>query len=349
MAVTTSIYGTLNGATVHCFTIENAHGTRVCLLDRGATLDRWYFRGKDGNEIDVIVGHDTLEGHVERGDYQGVTVGRYANRIAGGSFEIDGRTFELTKNEKGKTCLHGGGEFSFALWKGEPAGDKSVTFTHDSPDGAHGFPGAVKAAVTYTLSDADELTIQYRAVSDKKTVLNFTNHSYFNLNGIAAGGILGHTVQIFADRFTPIDEDSIPTGKLKDVKGTCFTFLEPKTIGQDIGADCKQLKNGNGYDHNFCLNGWDGTLRRVAVATGDKSGIVLTVCTDQPGLQLYSGNFLNGTVIGKDGIPLTKRCAFCLETQVYPDSPHHPEWPRCVYDAGEEYRAETVYALSLAD
>ena len=189
--------------------------------------------------------------------------------------------------------------------------------------------------------------MEYRAVSDKKTVINLTNHAYFNLNGFDSGDVLSHTVKINADRFTAIDEVSIPTGELPEVKGTPFDFTEEKTIGRDINADSLQLKNGNGYDHNFCISGFDGTLKTAAVAKADKSGITMEVKTDLPGVQLYTGNFLDGSVKGKNGVPMTQRCAFCLETQVYPDTPNHPEWPGCIYDAGEEYISHTVFSFSL--
>jgi aldose 1-epimerase len=294
----------------------------------------------------VLVGHDTLDGHVNRSDYQGVVVGQYANRIKDGKFSIDGVEYNVTLNEKGITSLHGGGEYSSAVWSTEILGENAVKFTYFSPDGTEGFPGNVQVSVTYTLSDNDELELLYNAVSDKKTVINLTNHAYFNLNGTGSGDILNHALTINADRFTPIDEISIPTGELTPVDGTPFDFTSEKTIGRDIEADYIQLKNGLGYDHNFCIADYDGTLKTAAIAKGDKSGIVMTVKTDLPGIQLYTGNFFDGSIEGKNGIPMTKRCAFCLETQVFPDSPNHPEWPTCIYDANEVYETRTVFAFS---
>lgn len=346
MAITKSLYGTLNGKDVNAYIIENKNGTRAHIIEKGATLDKLFIKDNKGELIDVLVGHDTLDGHVNRSDYQGVVVGQYANRIKDGKFTIDGTEYNVTLNEKGITSLHGGGEYSSAIWNAEILGDNAIKFTYFSPDGTEGFPGNVKASVTYTLSDNDELELLYHALSDKKTVINLTNHAYFNLNGTGSGDILNHKLTINADRFTPIDEISIPTGELTPVEGTPFDFTTEKAIGRDIENDYIQLKNGLGYDHNFCIADYDGSLKTAAVAKADKSGIVMTVKTDLPGIQLYTGNFFDGTIPGKSGVPMTKRCAFCLETQVFPDSPNHPEWPTCIYDAGEAYSTRTVFAFS---
>lgn len=347
MSVKKSLYGKLNEKDVNAFVIENSCGTKVQIIELGATLDKLLIKDKNGNFIDIIVGHDSLDGHVNRGDYQGVIVGQYANRIKDGKFSIDGTEYSVTCNEKGITCLHGGGEYSSAVWYGEEISENAVSFTYNSPDGAEGFPGNVSVKVTYTLTDSNDLALEYRAVSDKKTIINLTNHAYFNLNGFDSGDILNHIIKINADRFTAIDEVSIPTGELPEVKGTPFDFTSEKTIGKDINADSVQLKNGNGYDHNFCIKDFDGTLKTAAVAKADKSGIIMEVKTDLPGIQLYTGNFLNGSVEGKNGVPMTQRSAFCLETQVYPDTPNHPEWPGCTYDVGEEYVSNTVFSFSL--
>ncbi|MGN0527132.1 MAG: aldose epimerase family protein [Acutalibacteraceae bacterium] len=347
MAVTKEIYGVMNGEKVYCFTIENANGFKAQIIEKGATLDKLFIKGRNGNLIDVLVGHDTLEGHIERGDYQGVVVGQYANRIAGGRFTIDGVEYSVTKNEKGVTCLHGGGEYSSAKWDGEIISDNAVKFSYFSKDGNEGFPGNVNVSVTYTFDDENSLILDYTAVSDKKTVINLTNHAYFNLNGVNSGDILGHTVQINAERYTPIDEMSIPTGELASVKGTPFDFTSEKTIGRDIDAEHIQLKNGNGYDHNFCIKDADGRLITASTAVGDKSGIKMEVKTTLPGIQFYTGNFLDGSVLGKENKPMTRRSAFCFETQVFPDSPNHPLWPKCIYDAGEEYKSQTVFSFSV--
>ena len=348
MAVSKSLYGELNGVKVNIFTITNNNGMKAEIIEKGATLEKLFVKDKNGKFIDVLSGHDTLEGHVERSDYQGVVVGQYANRIKGGKFSIDSVEYNLTKNDNGITCLHGGGEYSSAVWSGKEVSDKAVTFTLFSKDGNDGFPGNVNASVTYELTDCDELVLTYNAVSDKKTVINLTNHAYFNLNGFDCGDILDHELEIKADYFTPIDETSIPVAMSQEVENTPFDFRKSKTIGRDINdASCIQIKNGNGYDHNFIINDFDGTLKTCAIAKGDKSGITMEVKTTLPGVQFYTGNFLNGTVIGKDEKPLTHRCSFCLETQVFPDSPNHQDWCKCVYDAGEEYSSKTVFAFTL--
>ncbi len=348
MSVEKNIYGVMNGKNVHSFTITNKNGYKAVIIEKGATLDKLFAKTSNGSFVDVLEGHDDLDGHINRSDYQGVVVGQYANRIAGGKFTVDGTEYNVTRNEKNITCLHGGGEYSSAHWNGKITGDKVVTFTYTSPDSCEGFPGNVDVKVVYELSDNNELSISYSAVSDKKTVINLTNHAYFNLNGTGSGNILDHEIMINADCFTPIDENSIPTGELSPVKGTPFAFNEFKKIGKDIEKDDVQLKNGNGYDHNFCIAGFDGSLKTAAIAIGDKTGIKTEVKTTLPGIQFYTGNFLDGSVKGKNGVPLTKRSAFCLETQVFPDSPNHPEWKqKCVFDAGEEYFSKTVFAFSL--
>lgn len=348
MAITKSLYGELNGVKVHTFTLQNKNGMKAEIIEKGATLEKLFIKDKNGSFIDVLSGHDTLEGHTERSDYQGVVVGQYANRIKDGKFSIDGTEYNLTKNDNGITCLHGGGEYSSAVWTGEEISDKALTFTYFSKDGTDGFPGNVKTSVTYELTDNDELILTYNAVSDKKTVINLTNHAYFNLNGFDCGDILDHDLQINADYFTPIDETSIPLKMAEAVNNTPFDFRTSKKIGKDItNADCTQIKNGNGYDHNFIINDFDGTLKTCAVAKGDKSGIKMEVKTTLPGVQFYTGNFLDGTILGKEEKPLTHRCSFCLETQVSPDSPNHQDWCKCVYDKDEVYKSQTIFAFSL--
>ena len=347
MGIEKNIYGVMNGESVFAFVITNSNNYKAQIIEKGATLDKLWVEDKNGAFIDILVGHDTLDGHINRSDYQGVIVGQYANRIGGGAFTIDGIEYNVTKNEKNITCLHGGGEYSSAHWVGNPTSENSVEFTYISPDGCEGFPGKVEVRVVYTLDNSNALTIDYYAVSDKKTVINLTNHAYFNLNGYNSGDVLKHSLYINADRFTAIDKNSIPTGELIPVKGTPFDFTTEKLIGRDIDADYEQIKNGMGYDHNFCIADYDGSLKTIAVAKGNLSGVTMEVKSTEPGVQLYTGNFLDGSVIGKGGLPITKRSAFCLETQVYPDSPNHPEWPSCIYDAGEEYRSTTIFSFAV--
>lgn len=349
MSVEKTLYGKIGEKDVNEFSITNNNGTKACILEYGATLDKFIINSKDGSPVDVLVSLPDLDSHIEKSDNQGVTVGRYANRICDGKFTIDGVEYDVKKNEKGITCLHGGDEFSKAVWSGEIISENSVSFSYESADMTNGFPGNIRVSVTFTLTDDNELKMNYCAVSDKKTVINLTNHAYFNLDGKESSAVLGHSLKINADRFTPIDERSIPTGEISSVYGTPFDFRSGKTIGKEIDSNDIQIKNGSGYDHNFCISGFDGTKRIAAVAKGEKSGITLTVKTDLPGVQLYTGNFLDGTVTGKYGKNMEHRSAFCLETQVYPDSPNHPEWTdcRCIYGAGEKYETETVYALSV--
>ena len=333
---------TAKGEAVDIYTLRNSSETAVDILTYGATVNSIYVADKNGNFADVLSGFDTLEGHEKFSDYQGMTVGRYANRIADGKFSIDGVEYNVEKNEKGITCLHGGAELSTAVWKAFIVDDNSIEMNYTSPDGAMGFPGKVDFKVTFTLHEDNALKIEYSAVSDKKTVINMTNHAYFNLAG--KGDILAHELMINADAYTPIDENSIPTGEIRSVEGTPFDFRTAKPIGRDIDADDDQLSIGKGYDHNFCLNDSDGP---IATAYEPESGRFLEVFTDLCGVQLYTGNFLDGTNVGKNGDPLIKNAGFCLETQFYPNTPNMPEFPQCTVDAGEKFTSCTVFRFSV--
>lgn len=338
-----NIFGTTkNGETVDVYTMRNSNETAVDIITYGATVNSIYVADKNGVFADVLSGFDTIEGHENFSDYQGMTVGRYANRIAGGKFSIDGVEYNVEKNEKGITCLHGGAELSTAIWKAVIVDDNSIEMSYTSPDGAMGFPGKVDFKVTFTLHEDNALKIEYFAVSDKKTVINMTNHAYFNLAG--KGDILGHELMINADAYTPIDADSIPTGEIRPVEGTAFDFREFKAIGKDIGADDEQLVLARGYDHNFCLNEGDGP---AAAAYDPESGRMLEVFTDLCGVQLYTGNFLDGTNEGKKGEKLIQHAGFCLETQFYPNTPNVPEFPQCTVDAGEKFKTCTVFRFSV--
>ncbi len=342
MIVKNSFGTTAKGEAVDVYTIRNSEGTAVDIITYGATVNSIYVADKNGNFADVLSGFDTIEGHEKFSDYQGMTVGRYANRLAGGKFSIDGVEYNVEKNEKGITCLHGGAELSTAVWKAFIVDDNAVEMNYTSPDGAMGFPGKVEFRVTFTLHEDNALKIEYFAISDKKTVINMTNHAYFNLAG--KGDILAHELMINADAYTPIDENSIPTGEIRPVEGTPFDFRTAKPIGRDIGAQDDQLAIGLGYDHNFCLNDGDGP---IATAYDPESGRYLEVFTDLCGVQLYTGNFLDGTKIGKNGNPLIKNAGFCLETQYYPNTPNMPEFPQCTFDAGEKFTSCTVFRFSV--
>ncbi len=329
---------------VELYTIKNAVGASAEILTYGGTLQALSMPDKDGVFKDVTIGFDDLDGHLERSNYQGQLVGRYANRIADGEFKLGDKIFHLTKNEKNATCLHGGGELSHAVWDAVPLGANALELRYTSPAGAHGFPGELDVKTVYTLTDENELIIDYCAVSDEDTVINLTNHTYFNLGGYDAGNVLGHVMQISADYFTPTDSASIPTGELRAVKGTPFDFTVPKTIGLDITANDEQLLNCKGYDHNFCLNTRPKDIS-AAVVWEPISARVMEVFTDLPGVQLYTGNFLKD-VTGKGGHLMGQGAGFCLETQYFPDTPNQPSFPQCLFKAGEKFTSRTSFKFS---
>ena len=347
MSIEKSYFGNLSdGRKIEKYTLKNNSDMSVSVITYGATLTEINVPDKNGVFADVLVGFDDIEGFVERTDYQGVIVGPYANRIGGASFSIDGVKYNLTANEKEVTCLHSNGEFNTAVWDAEIIDDNSVRFSYVSPDGVNGFPGEIKVSVTYILTDNNELKLEYKAVSDKKTYINLTNHAYFNLGGFDSGTILDHVICIDADKITAVDEFSIPTGELLDVSDTPFDLRNGAVIGESIDADCDQLNFTAGYDHNFCVNNYDGTVRLIADVVEPVSGRVMEVYTDLPGVQFYAGNFLKGD-IGKAGKPMIRRSGFCLETQFYPDSPNKPQFPSCLYEAGEEYKTTTIFKFLL--
>lgn len=346
MSITNTFFGNMpDGKEVRLFTITNSNGIILQVITLGATLQALYTPDKYGRVSDITVGFDSLYGHLNFTDYQGKVVGRYANRIANGSFEMNGKTIQLTKNEKGKTCLHSAGEFSNAVWDAKTVGENAVELFCTSPDGASGYEGKMDARVRYTLTEDNKVEIEYSAVSDKDTVINFTNHTYFNLSGSAMSDVLGHILKINAKKFTPTDSDSIPTGQLRSVVNTPFDFNNPTTIGKRINENDEQLVMCKGYDHNFCLDHVEGEADIVAYEP--VSGRQLSVYTDLPGVQLYTGNFLDGTIIGKGGLPLVKHAGFCLETQYYPDTPNHANFPQCTFKAGEEFKSKTVFAINV--
>lgn len=274
----------------------------------------------------------------------GAIAGRYANRIANGQFELNGEVYELARNN-GENHLHGGNEgFDKKLWNAEVNEDEnSVTLSYLSPDGEEGYPGNLDVDVTYTLTEDNELQIDYHATTDKATVVNLTNHSYFNLSGDPSQGILDHLLTIQADRYTPVDEGLIPTGELRPVEGTAFDFTEPETVGARIESIPP------GYDHNYVLNNPNSGVRKIATVQHDESGRIMEVYTDQPGVQLYTGNFLDGSITGHHGVPIQQYAALCLETQTFPDSPNKPDFPSPVLNPGETYETTTIYQFKVSE
>lgn len=346
MSVRKTLFDTMpDGREVHLFTITNNNEISAGIITRGATLQSFVCPDKDGKMGDIIMGFDNIAAHIASGTYTGNVIGQYANRLCGGKFTVGGKEYQVTQNEKGKTCLHGGGEYNSAIWKAIIIDDDAVEFSYTSPDGAEGFPANVEVTVVYCLTDRNELEINYKAVPDRETVINMTNHAYFNLGTAAGGDVLDHELMLNCDCFTPTDEDSIPTGEIRNVEGTAFDFRTPKKIGRDIGADDIQLKMCRGYDHNFCVNGEKGKLNLVAKVSDAKSGRKLEVYSDLPGVQLYTGNFIDGTETGKDGIVLNKHYGFCLETQYYPDTPNQPAFPQCTFKKGEVFESLTIFKV----
>jgi aldose 1-epimerase len=340
-----------DGTPVDVFVLTNGRGVEVRAISYGAIIASVRVPDRNGQRGDVVLGFDTIDGYLGTHPYFGAVVGRYGNRIAKGRFTLDGKTYQLATNN-GPNHLHGGVKgFDKAVWRGEPVdrgdGSASVAFTHTSPDGDEGYPGALTVRVTYTLTSADEIVVEYEATTDKPTPVNLTQHSYFNLAGAGTGDILQHRLTIDADRFTPVDATLIPTGELAPVAGTPFDFRQPTAIGARIDGDDQQLKNGNGYDHNWVLNRTGGGLVHAARVEDPSSGRTLDVSTTEPGVQFYAGNFLDGTITGKGGRVYKRRYGLCLETQHFPDSPNHPDFPSTILRPGERFRSKTVFAFGV--
>ncbi len=341
-------FGTRDGRPVTLYTLTNSHGVEVHAMNYGGIILSIRVPDRKGQLADIVLGHDALEGYTPNPPYLGAIVGRYANRIANGTFTLDGKTYTLPKND-GPNTLHGGTTRTFdkVVWDAEPLkGKTGVAFTYLSKDGEEGFPGNMKVTVTYTLSDANELTIDYQATTDKASPINVSQHSYFNLKGEGNGEILDHEIMINADRFTPVDKNLIPTGELKLVKGTPFDFTTSTKIGARIEDKDEQLTLGHGYDHNFIINRKGPGLTTAARVYEPTTGRVLEVSTTQPGVQFYTGNFLDGTVTGKEGHVYKRRFGFCLETQHFPDSPNHPDFPTTILKPGEKFHQTTVFKFS---
>ena len=341
-------FGTLSdGREVNAFVLKNARGMSVQILDLGGVIASIKVPDSSGNFSDVTTGFDYPQPYLDGAGYMGAIVGRYANRISGGKFSIDGIDYSLAKNN-GDNAIHGGlVGFDKKIWDVEflvGLHDSKLKLSTFSPDGEEGYPGRVEVSVTYTLNDQNQLTIDYSATSDKATIINLTNHAYFNLDGHQAGSILEHEVMLNANHFTPIDESSIPTGVILDVAGTPLDFRQRKAIGLDIESEDRQMTFGSGYDHNFVINHSEpGSVSLAAEVYSPNSGRVMKVYTDQPGIQFYTGNFLNGKLVGKDGAVYGRRSAFCLETQHFPDSPNKPMFPSTILQPGDQFASRTIF------
>jgi aldose 1-epimerase len=330
------------------YTLKNSHGVEVRAMNYGGIIQSIRVPDRDGKFADVVLGHDTAEGYIPNPPYIGAVVGRYANRIANGTFTLDGKTYALPKND-GPNTLHGGTTRTFdkVMWESQPLKDKNgVMFEYVSKDGEEGFPGNLKVRVTYVLTDSNELVIDYEATTDKATPINVSQHSYFNLKGEGNGDILDHEILINADRFTPVDKNLIPTGELQSVKGTPFDFTKSTRIGSRIEDNYEQLTLGHGYDHNFVLNRKGAGMTLAARVYEPTTGRVLEVSTTQPAVQFYTGNFLDGSVTGKSGHVYKRRNGLCLETQHYPDSPNHPDFPNTILKPGEKFHQTTAFKFS---
>lgn len=341
--VTAADWGEADGKKVTLYTLTNNAGVQVKITNYGGIVTSWITPDKAGKRSSIVLGYDNLQGYLAKPPYFGALVGRYGNRIADAKFTLDGKTYQLAANN-GKNALHGGEKgFDKVVWDATPATDNtaSVSLHYLSKDREEGYPGNLDVTVKYTLTDAGELEIEYSAKTDKATPVNLTNHSYFNLTGDVSNTILDHTLMIDADRYTPVDTTLIPTGELKPVAGTPFDFTKPHKIGERIG------NVPGGYDHNFVLNGGATSLRRVATVSDSISGRQLEVYTDQPGLQFYTGNFLDGSLKTSDGKPINKNAALCLETQHFPNSPNQASFPTTILKPGATYHTVTKYKVSV--
>ncbi len=342
---------TQDGQSAELYILTNKSGMQAEVTNYGATLVALRVPDRDGKLGDVILGYDSVAGYESGTAYFGATVGRYANRIAHAKFTLDGKAYTLAKND-GENTLHGGTRgFNKRFWTGKDVSSDTgpaLQLAYLSKDGEEGFPGNLNITVTYSLlADRNELKIEYRATTDKDTVINVSNHAYYNLAGQGNGDILKHELTLYASRFTPVDQTLIPNGELRDVKGTPFDFTKPTAIGARIDRDDQQLKYGRGYDHNWILD--DKTkdpLAPAAEAYDPQSGRVLEISTTEPGVQFYSGNFLDGSIHGKEGKVYGHRFAFCLETQHFPDSPNHPDFPTTVLKVGQHFHSVSVYRFS---
>ena len=340
-------FGTMPGGTPVEELVLRDGDCSCSILTYGGAVRSLAVPGKDG-PVDVALGFDTLEDYITQDKYLGALVGRYANRIGGAGFTLEGKEYRLAKNDKAVNHLHGGGVgFDKRVWTVKGQTENTAALTLVSPDGEEGYPGTLSVEVAYTLSHG-RLEIAYRAETDQTTLCNLTNHTYFNLSGHGSGPVTDQLIQVLADQYTPTGPGSIPTGELAGVAGTPMDLRESTPIGAHIDEPFEQLQLAGGYDHNWAVNGWDGTLRTIARARSPRTGISMEVETDLPGVQFYAGNYLDGCPKGKGGAPYARRWGFCLETQYFPDSPNHPGFPPCVLRPGEVYRSVTAYRFGRA-
>ena len=339
-----------NGEDLFKYTLKNENGTELSVINFGCIITNYIFEGKDGKKRDVILAYDKVEDYFNDDKCFGAIVGPVANRTANAVFEIDGTKYQLEVNDNGKNNLHTArlGSLQKRVWNAETT-DNTVTFTIDKADMDLGLPGNLKCKVVYTLTEEDEIKIDYDVVTDKKTIINMTNHAYFNLNGHESGSILDESIVFDADSFVPVDNNSIPTGEIKKVAGTPMDFTTAKKIGEMLDMNYEQLKFTNGFDHNYCINDYNGKLKIAATVMDDKSGIVMEVLTDLPGVQFYIGNYLDKEP-GKNGAVYGQRNGLCLESQYYPNSANEPNFLRPVFDKDQAFKSTTVYRFStLAD
>ncbi len=352
-SVTRASFGTTaDGQAVDVYTFTNAGGTQIKAITYGGIITSLKVPDRAGRMGDVVLGFDRIEGYLKEPPYFGAIIGRYGNRIAKAQFTLDGRTYKLAANN-GPNHLHGGLKgFDKVVWHAEPIQSSEgvgVAFSRTSPDGEEGYPGTLTVRVSYLLTDRNEVIVDYHATTDKATPVNLTQHSYFNLAGEGSGDILGHQLSINADRYTPVDDTLIPTGQLAPVQGTPFDFRKATAIGARIAQDDPQLQNGQGYDHNWVLNRTAGNgLQLAARVVEPQTGRTLEIRTTEPGIQFYSGNFLDGTITGKNGHVYQRRSGFCLETQHYPDSPNKPDFPSTILRPGQEYSTRTVFTFGVS-
>ena len=345
--------GEYNGKKTALYTLENSNGMEVCVTNYGGRIVSVMVPDRNGDFRDVVHGFDNVANYADKvntpSDF-GASIGRYANRINQGRIVVDGQTIQLPQNNFGH-CLHGGPDgWQYQVYDAVQTDKSTIVLTMDSPDGDANFPGAVTAIVTMTVTDENAIDIRYEAVTDKKTVVNMTNHAYFNLSGDPTHRVDDHLMYINADCFTPVDDTFMTTGEIIPVEGTPMDFRQPTPIGQNIkNFDFQQIQFGNGFDHNWCLNTAGDDTQVAARVLCPETGICLEVLTDEPGVQFYSGNFLDGTCTGKNGTVYQQSTAFCLETQKYPDSPNKPQWPSAYLEPGQKYTSHCIYRFSVAD